>query len=71
MAVLLTFFLHGEYGFGSIRGCCYSSMWVWNSGARVYCIASGKLNASRTSLRESDVRYAMFSVNHTKCVSVI
>ena len=42
MVVLLTFFLHGEYGFSSVGNYCYSREWLWNSRAKVCCMALGK-----------------------------
>ena len=35
-------FLHGEYGFSSVVNYCYSGEWLWNSRAKVCCMASGK-----------------------------
>ena len=47
------------YGFSSMGGCCYSSVWVCGSRIKVFCIASEKLNASKVLLQEFDIRYGM------------
>ena len=39
---LLTFFLHGQYGFSSVGSCCYSREWFWNSRTKLRCMATAK-----------------------------
>ena len=63
-------FLHGEYGFSSVVNYCYSGEWLWNSRAKVCCMASGKKNASRISLQEFGITYIVFLVKHFERVSV-
>ena len=35
-------FLRSQYGFSSLGSCCYSREWLWNSRAKLCCMASGK-----------------------------
>ena len=35
-------FLHGEYGYSSVAGYCYSREWLWNTMSKICCMASGK-----------------------------
>ena len=53
-------FLHREYGCSSAASYCNSRECLWNSRAKLCCIASGKSNTSSVSLQEFDIRYILF-----------
>ena len=37
----MMFYLHGEYGYSSVVGYCYSRGWLWNTSAKIYCSLQG------------------------------
>ena len=51
-------FMHGEYGFSSMRSWCYSRKWVWNSRTKLLHCFRG-VNASRVSLQVFEIRYVL------------
>ena len=42
MVVLSMFYFHGEYGYSSVGSYCHSREWLWNTKAKICCMASRK-----------------------------
>ena len=49
--------LFAWYGYYSVESYCYFREWLWNTRAKICCMASGKSNTSRVSPQEFNIRY--------------